>query len=96
MKRWELFEKARRIILGGTQLLSKRASMFLSQQWWSDYASARGTEVTDLDARTYIDMSMIMVGIGACVLGYADADVDRAVKSAIGKGVVSTLGARAE
>ncbi|MGA8538895.1 MAG: hypothetical protein WB566_05315 [Terriglobales bacterium] len=55
--------------------------MYLPQQWPSYFASARGTEVTDLDGKTYIDMSMM--GIGACVLGYADPDVDRAVKSAI-------------
>jgi glutamate-1-semialdehyde 2,1-aminomutase len=94
MKGWELFEKARRIIPGGTQLLSKRPSMFLPQQWPSYYASARGTEVTDLDGRTYIDMSMM--GIGACVLGYADPDVDRAVKGAIDNGVASTLNAPEE
>ena len=94
MKGWELFEKARKIIPGGTQLLSKRPSMFLPQQWPSYFAKARGTEVTDLDGKTYIDMSMM--GIGACVLGYADPDVDRAVKSAIDNGVASTLNAPEE
>src|ERR1700726_3821460 len=94
MKGWELFEKARRIIPGGTQLLSKRPSMFLPAQWPSYFAKARGTEVTDLDGKTYIDMSMM--GIGACVLGYADPDVDRAAKDAIDAGVASTLNAPEE
>ncbi len=94
MKGWELFDKARRIIPGGTQLLSKRPSMFLPQQWPSYFATASGTEVTDLDGKTYIDMSMM--GIGACVLGYADPDVDRAVKSAIDRGVATTLNAPEE
>lgn len=94
MKGWDLFDRARRIIPGGTQLLSKRPSMFLPQQWPTYFASARGTEVTDLDGKTYIDMSMM--GIGACVLGYADPDVDRAVKAAIDKGVASTLNAPEE
>jgi glutamate-1-semialdehyde 2,1-aminomutase len=94
MKGWELFDVARRIIPGGTQLLSKRPSMFLPQQWPSYFAKARGAEVTDLDGKTYIDMSMM--GIGACVLGYADPDVDRAVKSAIDDGVATTLNAPEE
>jgi glutamate-1-semialdehyde 2,1-aminomutase len=94
MKGWELFDVARKIIPGGTQLLSKRPSMFLPQQWPSYFANARGTEVTDLDGKTYIDMSMM--GIGACVLGYADPDVDGAVKSAIDHGVATTLNAPEE
>jgi glutamate-1-semialdehyde 2,1-aminomutase len=94
MKGWELFDTARRIIPGGTQLLSKRPSMFLPQQWPSYFSSARGVEVTDLEGKRYIDMSMM--GIGACVLGYADPDVDRAVKAAINRGVASTLNAPEE
>src|SRR5258708_10740242 len=39
---------------------------------------------------------MSMMGIGACVLGYADPDVDRAVKSAIDNGSASTLNAPEE
>src|SRR5207244_7200357 len=69
-------------------------SMFLPEQWPSYFAKARGTEVTDLDGQTYVDMSMM--GIGACVLGYADPDVDRAVKSAIDNGIASTLNAPEE
>ncbi len=94
MKGSELFDVARRIIPGGTQLLSKRPSMFLPQQWPSYFAKARGTKVTDLDGKTYVDMSMM--GIGACVLGYADPDVDGAVKSAIDDGVATTLNAPEE
>src|SRR5882724_5179725 len=94
MKGWEMFLRASRRIPGGTQLLSKRPSMYLPEQWPSYFAKARGVEVTDLDGRTYIDMSMM--GIGACVLGYADQDVDRAVKAAIDNGVASTLNAPEE
>jgi len=85
----ELFSRACKLIPGGTQLLSKRPSMFLPEQWPSYFSSARGVEVTDLEGNTYVDMSMM--GIGACVLGYADPDVDQAVKAAIDHGVASTL-----
>jgi glutamate-1-semialdehyde 2,1-aminomutase len=84
-----LYQKARNLIPGGTQLLSKRPEMFLPDLWPSYYASASGAEVTDLDGNAYIDMSYC--GIGATVLGYADPDVDAAVKAALDRGSMTTL-----
>ena len=84
-----LYEKAKKRIPGGTQLLSKRPEMFLPEQWPSYYAAARGAEVWDLDGNKYLDMSYS--GIGACVLGFADRDVDDAVQSAIRSGSMATL-----
>ena len=89
-----LFRKAKGLIPGGTQLLSKRPELILPDQWPTYYAQARGIEVTDLDGRTYKDMSLM--GIGACVLGYGDHEVDTAVKCAIDKGVMCTLNAPEE
>ncbi|MGB0383331.1 MAG: aminotransferase class III-fold pyridoxal phosphate-dependent enzyme [Ardenticatenaceae bacterium] len=84
-----LYQKARRRIPGGTQLLSKRPEMLLPQQWPSYYSRAKGVEVWDLDGNKYIDMSYN--GIGACILGAADPDVDEAVKAVINAGSMSTL-----
>jgi glutamate-1-semialdehyde 2,1-aminomutase len=89
-----LYRRAKRLIPGGAQLLSKRGELYLPDQWPSYYASARGVEVTDLDGNLYVDMSMM--GIGACVLGYADPEVDSAVKAAIDAGSASTLNAPEE
>jgi len=94
MRGQELYQKAKNIIPGGTQLLSKRPEMFLPGLWPSYYASAQGVEVVDLDGNTYIDMSIM--GVGACILGYADRDVDNAVKNAIDNGVMCTLNAPEE
>jgi glutamate-1-semialdehyde aminotransferase len=94
MKGPELYRRAKRLIPGGTQLLSKRPEMFLPEQWPSYYASARGVEVTDLDGRVCVDMSIM--GVGACVLGYADPEVDAAVLNAIGHGITCTLNAPEE
>ena len=58
-----LYRRAKQLIPGGTQLVSKRGELYLPDHWPSYYASARGVEVTDLDGNTYIDMSMM--GIGA-------------------------------
>ncbi len=84
-----LWNKAKKLIPGGTQLLSKRSEMFLPDKWPSYYDRAKGVEIWDLDANKFIDMSIM--GVGACTLGYADDDVNRAVKNVIDKGSMSTL-----
>ncbi len=90
----QLYRKAKTLIPGGTQLLSKRPEMFLPDHWPAYYRAARGIEVIDLDGRTYRDMSLM--GIGACALGYADPEVDDAVKQAVDRGVMCTLNAPEE
>lgn len=89
-----LWNKAKKIIPGGSQLLSKRAEMFLPGGWPSYYQRAKGIEIIDLDGNVYTDMSTM--GLGSGVLGYADKDVDRAVKSAIDGGTATTLNYPAE
>ena len=90
----ELYRKAKKRIPGGTQLLSKRPEMFLPDLWPAYYSKAKGVEVWDLDGNRYIDMSTN--GIGACVLGAADADVNEAVKNVVESGSMSTLNAPEE
>lgn len=85
----ELWNKAKKIIPGGSQLLSKRTELFLPDQWPSYYKKAKGVELWDLNDNKLIDMSIM--GVGACVLGYADPDVDAAVINAIQNGSMSTL-----
>lgn len=82
-------DRAKRLIPGMTQLLSKRPDMFAPGVWPGYYTKAAGAEVWDLDGNTYIDMSIS--GIGANVLGYADPDVDAAVTQAITNGTSSSL-----
>lgn len=89
-----LYRKARTLIPGGTQLLSKRPEMFLPKQWPAYYSRAKGVDVWDLDGKKYIDMAYN--GIGACILGACDPDVDAAVTSAVQAGSMSTLNAPEE
>lgn len=84
-----LYRKAKRLIPGGTQLFSKRAEVMLPEQWPVYYSKAEGAEIWDLDGRKYLDMSYM--GIGACVLGYADPDVNAAVEEAVRSGSICTL-----
>lgn len=84
-----LWEKAKKIIPGGGQLLSKRMERFLPGLWPTYYAKAKGCEVWDLDGNHYYDFAQM--GVGACVLGYADDEVDEAVIKAIQNGSMCTL-----
>lgn len=84
-----LYKKAKKLIPGGTQLLSKRPEMFVPDIWPAYYSKAKGCKVWDLDGREFIDMSIMAVG--ACILGYSDEDVDGAVIESIHKGVNSSL-----
>ena len=84
-----LYAYAKKIIPGGTQLLSKRPEMFAPDLWPSYFSKAKGSKVWDLDDNKFLDMSIM--GVGACILGYADDDVDNAVKEAISNGVTCYL-----
>jgi len=85
----KLYETAKIFIPGGTQLLTKRPEMFLPNLWPAYYSSCKGCEIHDLDNNKYIDMSYM--GIGSCILGYADSYVDNIVINAIRRGSMSTL-----
>ena len=85
----KLWRRAKRVIPGGNMLLSKRAEMFLPEQWPAYFSKAQGCRVWDLDGREYIDMSIM--GVGTNILGYGHPEVDAAVRGAIDAGNLSTL-----
>ena len=63
--------------------------MFAPEVWPAYYSKAKGCRVWDLDGREFLDMSIMAVG--ACILGYADDEVDNAVVDALRSGVSSSL-----
>jgi glutamate-1-semialdehyde 2,1-aminomutase len=85
----KLWKRAKRVIPGGNMLLSKRAEMFLPEQWPAYFSRTRGCRVWDLDDREYIDMSIM--GIGTNTLGYSHPEVDAAVRATVDAGNMSTL-----
>ncbi|MBP1992488.1 aminotransferase class III-fold pyridoxal phosphate-dependent enzyme [Paenibacillus eucommiae] len=85
----DLYRKAKTIIPGGTQLVSKRPELQAPNQWPAYFSEARGCEVWDLDGKHYYDMSTN--GIGSCLLGYRNDEVTRAVKRRLHLGSMSTL-----
>jgi len=84
-----LRERAKKVIPGGNMLLSKRAEIFLPEQWPTYFSKAKGCRVWDLDGREYIDMSVM--GIGTNILGYGHPEVDEAVSQTVTAGNMSTL-----
>ena len=80
----DLWSRAKQIIPQGNQLLSKRSEIYPAY-----YSVANGVNVWDLQGNKYIDMSIM--GVGTCILGYADAYVNLKVIQGISQGSMSTL-----
>ena len=53
----ELYKKAKKIIPGGTMLLSKDQKCFFPEQWPSYFSKAKGCKVWDLECEELLDMS---------------------------------------
>ncbi|MEY3200845.1 MAG: hypothetical protein RIR70_395, partial [Pseudomonadota bacterium] len=85
----KLWRRAKQIIPGGNMLLSKRAEMFLPEQWPAYFSKAKGCKVWDLDGNEYTDVSIM--GIGTNTLGYGHPEVDDAVRRVIDSGNMSTF-----
>jgi len=89
MKGKDLYNYAKRLIPGGTMLLSKRPEMFLPELWPSYFSKSKGCKVWDLEGKEYLDFSIM--GIGTNTLGYGNDEVDKAVMEVIHKGNMSTF-----
>ena len=85
----DLYNYAKKIIPGGTMLLSKRPEMFLPELWPSYYSKAKGCKIWDLDGKEYIDMSLM--GVGTNTLGYSNDIIDKEVRNVTYIGNMSTL-----
>ena len=84
----EIYERARKLIPGVSQLISRRptrAALGVSPI----YAErAKGCRIWDVDGNEYVDW---MSGVGPIILGHADEVVDGAVKEQIDRGTISSL-----
>jgi glutamate-1-semialdehyde 2,1-aminomutase len=68
--------------------------MFAPGQWPAYYEEANGVSVTGLDGTVYTDMSIM--GVGSCILGYGDDDVNQRVHDVVDNGSMATLNAPEE
>tara|TARA_A100001015_G_scaffold287074_1_gene356459 strand:- start:2910 stop:4949 length:2040 start_codon:yes stop_codon:yes gene_type:complete len=94
IKGQKLWLKANKIIPGGSMLLSKNPERYLPDFWPTYFKSAKGCKIRDYDNNNYIDLSLM--GVGTNVLGYANSQIDNAVKKNISKSNMSTLNCKEE
>ena len=86
----KLQEYAHSIIPGLSGLLGKRPEMYLpGGKWPTYYSKAKGINIWDLKGKKYLDFTMI--GVGSCVLGYSDPDIDKVARKIISEGPLTTL-----
>ncbi len=84
-----LYEKAKRIIPGGTQLLSKRPEQYAPELWPAYAKKAKDCRIWDLDGTEFIDMSSM--GIGSCIAGYANDEINEKLIEALQLGSMCSL-----
>ena len=81
---------ASKIIPGLSGLLGKRPEMYLpGGKWPTYYSKAKGLYIWDLQGKKYLDFTML--GVGSCVLGYSDSEIDEVAKKIISTGPLTTL-----
>ena len=86
----ELQDYANKIIPGLSGLLGKRPEMYLpGGKWPTYYSKAKGINLWDLNGKKYLDFTMI--GVGSCVLGYSDPDINKVAIKAINQSPLTTL-----
>lgn len=95
MKKKSKWDIAKKLIPGGNNFFSKKPDNFLGDDGWPTYyKKSKGCEIWTTDDEHFIDMSLM--GVGPCVLGYANDEVTASVMKSIENGVVSTLNAPEE
>lgn len=87
-KSLKLWEKAEDIIMNGTQLYSKMASVGVKGVSPIYFVKGDGAYAWDLEGKKYIDYTM---GIGACFVGYNNPKVKEAIKKKLEVGTIFSL-----
>ena len=90
----KLWLQANNVISGGNMLISKNPDRYLPDLWPTYFKSAKGCKILDFDKNKFIDMSLM--GVGTNVLGYANPQIDNAVKKNISNSNMSTLNCKEE
>ena len=84
-----MLRKAKKIIPGGNQLLSKRSEIFLPGLWPTYYQKAKGYKIWDLDNKMYYDFAGM--GVTACSLGYSNNIINSKIINCLKSGSLTTL-----
>jgi glutamate-1-semialdehyde aminotransferase len=82
------FERAARLMPAGCQTLAKGPGQFVDGVAPKLLRRGRGARVWDVDGNEFLDLSM---AVGPLSLGYADPDVDRAIREQLEDGISFSL-----
>ena len=88
-KNIKTWKKAKRLIAGGTMLVSKNPEFLLPKLWPTYFSKAKGIKIWDLNKKVYKDFSSMSVGTN--ILGYANQEVDDYVVESLRRSNMSTL-----
>ena len=81
---------AHSLIPGLSGILGKRPEMYLpGGEWPTYYSKSKGINIWDLKGKKYLDFTML--GVGSCVFGYSDKDVNKVAIKVINGGPLTTL-----
>ncbi len=83
-----LWEEAERLIPGGSQTGSKRASAFAFGEYPIFASRAEGSRIWDVDGNEYVDY---VNALGPISLGYCHPAVDEAIREQLQRGIISGL-----
>lgn len=89
-----LWNRAKRSILGGNMILSKRPEVFLPNGWPTYYKKSKGCNIWDFDNKKYFDFSTM--GLGTNTLGYANSEIDNYVIKNLKNGNMTSLNSKEE
>jgi glutamate-1-semialdehyde aminotransferase len=87
-KSLQLWKQAENVIMNGTQLYSKMASVGVKGVSPIYFVKADGVYAWDLEGNRYIDYTM---GIGACFVGYNNPKVKKAIQKQLEIGTIFSL-----
>ena len=88
MNNFKYWKRAKKTILGGNMLISKRPEFILPHYWPSYYSKIEKIDVWDLSNKRYKDF---FFGVGTNILGYRNKLIDNNVIRAIKLGNISSL-----
>jgi glutamate-1-semialdehyde aminotransferase len=80
-----LYRRAKELILGGTQTISKQPERYDPERFPAYIDRARGCRIFDIDGNEFLDYVM---ALGPVILGYCHPAVDQAVREQLARGVL--------
>jgi glutamate-1-semialdehyde 2,1-aminomutase len=85
----KLWRIAKKIIPGGSMLLSKNPDRYLVNKWPAYYKKASGCCIWTIENKKFYDLGVM--GVGTNILGYANRTINNEVIKAVKNSNVSTL-----